>query len=119
MNIVSKLMTVIWFLRRPDLYPQMGYLFYQRVAPHKKENTREESTRWCSSVSISSTEAVRQLTGITSIRPLRELFPGFFQKAAEIIKGLPVKMGGGADLELLYYLSEHLKAKTAIETGVA
>jgi len=119
MGLRNKLETVVWFLNHPALYPQLVYLFYQRIFPHVKENTRIEATEWCKKKSIGSSTAIEILTNQSNVKPLHELFPVFFQNAKEKITQLPVKMGGEADLELLYYLAEHWRAKTMVETGVA
>lgn len=119
MGLQSKLATLGWFLSRPELYPQLMYLFYQRAFPHAKENTRNEATEWCLKRSITSSHAIQKFTGQTWVKPIREVFPEFFDAAKKMVEQLPLKMGGKADLELLYYLAEHQKAHTIVETGVA
>lgn len=119
MGLKNKLKTLVWFLKYPALYHQLVYLFFQRIFPHSKEHTRVIATEWCKGFSITSLRAIEILTGQNYVRPLNQLYPDFFDFANEKIRRLPVKMGGEADLELLYYLAEHCKAKTIVETGVA
>jgi predicted O-methyltransferase YrrM len=119
MGLRSKLATLWWFLVQPELYPQLIYLFYQRLFPHAKESTRSEATEWCKQSSVSSIQAIKHFTGREYVKSLQEIFPGFFNDARKMIQKLPVTMGGEADLELLYYLAEHWNAKTVVETGVA
>lgn len=117
--MISKIHTTLWFLRRPELYSQLIYLFYQRLFPHPKENTREESTELCNKRHVDSREGIKVLTGKDHIIPLKKLYPSFFQQAEKKVRSVDVKMGGGADLDLLYYLSKSIKARNIIETGVA
>jgi len=119
MGLKSKLETLGWFLYRPNLYHQLIYLFYQHIFPHAKDDTRNDATEWCKKKCLSSTDAIKQLTGQNNVPQLKEVFPSFFDHANKMVKDLPVKMGGEADLELLYYLAEYAKVKTVVETGVA
>ncbi len=101
------------------MYRQLGFLLYQRLFPHPLEDTRAEATRWCQQRSVSSFKAIEILTGNERVLSIEELFPEFLANAQQIVNDLPVKMGGEADLELLYYLAEKWQAKTIVETGVA
>jgi predicted O-methyltransferase YrrM len=62
---------------------------------------------------------LERITGREECTPLHELFQDEFDAATQAMRTCPVKMGGAANLELLYFLAEHVGATTAIETGVA
>ena len=119
MGLSSKLKTLLWFVKRPNMYRQLGFLLYQRLFPHPQEDTRTEATIWCQQRGISSFNAIQILTSNENVLSIEELFPEFMATAKQIVNALPVKMGGEADLELLYYLAEKWQAKTIVETGVA
>ena len=119
MGIKSKIETAWWFAKQPSLYPQFLYQVRQKFFPHPKENTREESTDWCEMKAIESEEAIALITGESQAQDLKDLYPKNFEYAMRSLKGLPVTMGGGADMNLIYYLAEYTKAKNALETGVA
>jgi predicted O-methyltransferase YrrM len=115
----SKFQTVVWFIKRPALYPQLCYLFLQRFFPHKKENTRNEATTWCKEQSVTTQEAISRLTGHKTVIGANEFLQTLLMGAKKNVESIPVKMGGGSDMQLLYCLSEHLSATRIIETGVA
>ncbi|MCF6296768.1 MAG: class I SAM-dependent methyltransferase [Flavobacteriaceae bacterium] len=117
--MISRLQTFFWYLQRPTLYSHLLYQLKQLFFPHPLEKTRHEATKWCSQISISTIEALETITGKNLPKKLEYLYPEHFNLAKTRIKELPVKMGGGADLELLYYLTEFINAKTVVETGVA
>jgi predicted O-methyltransferase YrrM len=119
MSFFSKSQTIIWFIKRPALYPQLGYLFRQKFFPHKKENTRKEATTWCMEQSVTTQEAVSRLTRYKTVNGADEFLQTLLTDAKMRVESVPLKMGGGADLQLLYILSEYLSATRIIETGVA
>lgn len=119
MKSLSKIKTLLWFLQRPVLYPQLLYLAYQRLYPHPKEQTRAEATQWCEDNCISAVEAIEDITGVKDIILFEKLFEPYVKEAQKIIESVPIKMGGGADLAILYYLSKYLEATTIVESGVA
>jgi predicted O-methyltransferase YrrM len=51
--------------------------------------------------------------------PIRDKFADIFAHADAAVKSCPVEMGGAADLDLLYWIAEHFKARRIVETGVA
>jgi predicted O-methyltransferase YrrM len=51
--------------------------------------------------------------------PVRQQYPDLFARCDEIARSCPARMGGAANLDLLYALSEHLQALRVVETGVS
>jgi len=117
--MISKFLTLVWYLRQPKLYPHLIYQLQQLFFPNPLERTREEAINWCTPRSISTADALELIIGKAENRKLSEIYPEFFDRANKLINKLPVQMGGGADLELLYFLSKNQEATTIVETGVA
>lgn len=60
-----------------------------------------------------------KLFGKEASEPIGERFKDIFQKAEDIARRCPVRMGQAGNLELLYETAEHLQAGRVVETGVA
>lgn len=119
--MIKKFKTLLWYLKRPKLYPQLIHLVSQKLFRRTSEpgDTRQEMESWCAERCVDTHIALSQLTGITELTPVNRLFSSHFEHALKISKACPVKMGGPGDLDLLYWSAEHLKASKVIETGVA
>lgn len=113
---------MLWYLRRPSLYPHfVSEIRHRMVRPAgHAEDTREDSERWCAERAVSTPEALDRL-GITSDR--ESLFSARFvneiAEADKIVSACPVEMGGAGNLDLLYELAQFVAARKVIETGVA
>ncbi len=118
MSVISKIKTVFWYLGRPKYYNQLYNLVKLRLFGDRKENTRTLSETWCEHIGLETHEALKILTG-NDCPEIINLYPKIFKAAKEIVKNLPVKMGGAGNLTLLYHLCEYSKATNVIETGVA
>lgn len=111
---------IFGYLRRPRLLPELVRIARWRLlGPRPDSGGRERSERWCEARAVGSAEAVARLTGAPMPAPLREFHPEVFAKAERAAAACPIPMGGPADLDLLYWLAEHLQARAVIETGVA
>ncbi|MCR9253793.1 MAG: class I SAM-dependent methyltransferase [bacterium] len=117
--IKEKIKTLIWFLKRPLMYPQLINLVRLRLAPNIKEDTKKESTEWCKQRATSSKKAVEVISPEHKFINPSERYAEIFQNARELEKNLPVQMGFGGDISLLYNLCQIIGAKTVVETGVA
>ncbi len=122
-TIVSELArvsrTFIAYLKRPDLYPELGRkiiknIFNRNVAFKGKEKT----LAWASSRAIPQQEAILKLFGV-EMKPFSKLFPQELKTAQQKEKSCPIKMGGAGALELIYEACEFTEAKSVVETGVA
>ncbi len=116
---MEKIRTLIWFLRRPNLYLQLIYQLRQSLFPHPKEATRQKSTDWCNDVAMGTNEALKELSGFDNYQKVEELYAAEFKSAREIQEKLPLKMGGAGNYDLLYHLSAFMKPRIVVETGVA
>lgn len=117
----SRLKTLVWFLQRPSLYPQMLHMATRKLSPsYKTQNeTGAAAAAWCEQRAIEPAAAIEQITGVPAGPSIDRVFPEVFAEAAVRAKRSPIDMGGPGDLLLLYRVAEHLKAVAAIETGVA
>jgi len=120
--MTTKVQTLVWYLRRPRLLPDMLNLLARRWGLRKRSalnDTREAATTWCISCAVDVNTAVTKVTGRPAPRSVRSEFPEVFAEADHRATSCPVSMGGGASVDLLYWLSEHLEARRVVETGVA
>jgi hypothetical protein len=121
MNSFRKYILVfIWFILRPKYYRHLAFLIKLKFIPNR--NFKEMDllvARWCEKKAISSQEAIFRITGKYPAYSVKSLYKGVFRVASKKVASYPVRFGGGADLDLLYYLAEHFKVTNVIETGVA
>jgi predicted O-methyltransferase YrrM len=117
----GKFGTLLWFLRRPRLYPHMMHLVSIRLSPSSRmmEDTGEEALEWCKGLAVDTYAALERLTGSPSTTNVRDLHRDYYERAERTAAECPVEMGGPGNLDLLYWCAEHLKAEKVIETGVA
>lgn len=101
------------------MYPQLIYLFKLRLFPNPKEATLKDATEWCKARAISNVEAVNKLFPNHEFVDVAKEFPQEMQEGQKIESSLPVQMGFGGDINLLYNLAKASKAQKVIETGVA
>jgi predicted O-methyltransferase YrrM len=121
MNLVSYL----WFLRRPTLYPEMfrrlSYsLTHPRLHRAQRELWKAQSAKWCAAGASPLESIARELEIDLPVKPIRDLHPQDWAFAAQAAEGSPVRMGGAAGaVELLYHACLRLRAEKVVETGVA
>ncbi len=120
----SKVETLSWYARRPQLYRE----FIRRVAGFRVSSTRQaerderlrrEVRSWCEGVLVDASKALGALGIDPNIPTVAELFPNEWGYAERSVAACPFKMGGPADVDLLFHLTRSLPAETVVETGVA
>lgn len=118
---MRKLETLLWYLKRPRLYPHFFGVISDRLlgSDSLQTDSSREAFEWCSASSIDTSTALKELTGSSASVSIENMFSEQFENSNRIAKECPVEMGGPGDLDLLYWSSEHLKALRVIETGVA
>lgn len=122
-NTVSEisrvLKTFVAYLKRPDLYPELGRKIIKNTVNRGNAfKGKEKTNSWASSKAVSQKEAVSGLFGI-DIEPFKNNFAQVLKEAEQRQNDCPIKMGGAGALELIYYSCEYTEAKHAVETGVA
>jgi len=119
-NLVDRLKVALWFLERPQLYPEFGRFARTRIRALGVDRAEEarEATEMCERLHVEPLDAVQQITGHRP-EPFADLHRAELARAQEVLDRLPVKLHGAGNLDLIYYLTEHLGATRAIETGVS
>ncbi len=117
-NPLEKVKTMLWFLKNPTHVPQLFQLM-KRAKNAKLEETRQESTDWCKSMSCSMDEAYNKLGINPQSKDLLELYPEYIKEAKQIEQNCPVKMGGEGAISFVYNICRAFQVKYAMESGVA
>ena len=111
--------TFIAYLKRPDLYPELGRKILKNTFNRNNAlRGKEKTLDWASKKAVTQTEAIHQLFGICA-EPLAQSFKSEIEEAKKTESECPIKMGGAGAMELIYYACEFTDAKSAVETGVA
>lgn len=112
-----------WYIRRPEYYfelSRVSIIFLKKILNISKNNEKYRviARKIYEKKAVSTEEAIFKLTG-EKITSIKTKFKEEFSHAEEKEKNCPVKMGGLANINLLYHLTENIKGKKIIETGVA
>jgi len=109
-----------WYLRRPRLYRELLRKLFSRLS-HRQFGaaTKQQADDWAEKYAINTTEAIRLIRGAPMPESVKDKYKGVFTHAEAVVRKCPVEMGGPGDLDLLYWVAEHLKARRVVETGVA
>ena len=114
-----RLKAVLWYLKRPRLYSQLVRKIASKLFLTKLPDTRKEAEHWCREQAITSSDAIAKITGKAMAESIQEKYKDVFAAAEAASRKCPVKMGGPGDLNILYWIAEHLQARNVVETGVA
>lgn len=111
--------TFVAYLKRPDLYPELGRKILKNIFNRQSAFKGKEKTNlWAAQIAMSQEDAISTLFHL----PFKKFTDSFSEEyiiAENIQNNCPVKMGGAGALELLYAACEFTQAKSVIETGVA
>ncbi|MDR6405365.1 MULTISPECIES: class I SAM-dependent methyltransferase [Chryseobacterium] len=120
MSEISRVLkTFVAYLKRPDLYPELGRKIIKNTVNRGNAfKGKEKTNSWAASRAVSQKEAVAKLFGI-DITPFRNTYAEILRLSEQKEKECPIKMGGPGALELIYYACEFTNAKHVVETGVA
>lgn len=111
--------TFLAYLKRPDLYPELGRKIVKNTINRGNAfKGKEKTNSWAASKSISQREAISQLFEI-DMNSFKDDFKEILKKSEEREISCPIKMGGAGAMELIYFACEFTKAQNVIETGVA
>jgi len=118
-EIVRVLKTFIAYLKRPDLYPELGRKIIKNTINRGNAFKGKEKTgSWASFNAISQQEAVTTLFGY-DITAFKNEYQRVLEESEQRQNDCPIKMGGAGALELIFYACEFTNAKHVVETGVA
>ena len=127
--IRQKFETLIWYLKRPSLYRELGRQSINAGKAIWQRETVDEvgaqGLEWCKQnkeEEISFFETLGLQTNLSAspkILSLSESHPDVWKAAHAVVDSCPVKMGGPANVDLIYQLVLELPALRVVETGVA
>lgn len=111
----------LWFLQRPRYYPQLLRLTKSSFVSRdpSADISRAAATQWCKERALNTVEAIAKITGAVNALPIRDRCSDIFAVCEEKAKSCPVRMGGKANIDLLFYLCEYLQARRVVETGIS
>jgi len=120
----QKFEILLWFLKRPELYPHLVELIRRKIVRASARypylgDTQQEAESWCEKHAIDTSSAIRKITGFLVTESLQNKFKQIFVTAERKARMCPIEMGGAANLDLLYWIAEFLKAERVLETGIA
>jgi predicted O-methyltransferase YrrM len=115
---------ILWYIKRPNYYLELFRVLFilSKKLLNVSKNTKRQGTlskRWCQKKAVDTTSAILQITKQKQITPIETMFKGELSKAKKRKEECLVEMGGPTNINLLYHLTEFIKAKKVIETGVA
>lgn len=116
--IKKKIYTIIWFIKNPRYISHIFQILKRNKNSHF-EATREESTKWCKQNCIGQEEALIELFGDKTYKPLNNLYSEEIKKSQDKADNCPVNMGGEGAISFLYHIVKESKARSVLETGVA
>ncbi len=115
---MSKLNSILWFLKRPLLLPQAWEIFKRRIIYKNDELGKEEALRWAKASSIPQDLFLQQLD-IKNACSFEEEQHDNLLAAKETVAQCKMKMGGAGALNIIYNLTKKYSNKNILETGVA
>ncbi len=118
-EIVRVFKTFVAYVKRPDLYPELGRkIIKNTVNRNNAFKGKEKTNLWAAERAVTQQKAVSELFNVHKLE-----FDTGFNEILTIAKKreteCPIKMGGAGALELIYYACEFTKAQNVVETGVA
>lgn len=124
MNAITKYVNYLRHSSNPVLWPEFGRRLKRKFLEPQyaalEDSSRRAATEWCRTIGIGSAEALEELKiPPGTLIDVRSRHPEVFRQAEERVACCPIKLGGAGHLDLLYSLSEYLRATRVVETGVA
>jgi predicted O-methyltransferase YrrM len=122
-SIPSRAEMLGWFVKHPSMYRELGRMTRNRVAralrirPDRDTDARRGAAA-CAARCMSPDAAYARL-GMVRGPSLAERYPDEWLAAERRTDGVPVTMGGAANVELLHDLVRAVRPDRVLETGVA
>ncbi len=111
------------YINRPAMWPAITRKITSKLAgkipgPQELKAMRADAENWCAPRQVPTADGLKRL-GIPALIDLHAKHPAILDAAVERAGAIPVWLGGGSNLNLLYTLCQHLQPRTIVETGVA
>lgn len=118
-QIMEKGRTLWWYLQRPNIWEHLAVsMLHQWLEPSGACADQAEALQWGKLHAVSVQEALAEV-GLAFEDKEAVLDPQLVEEAEQRAKASPFKMGGPADLSLLYAAVRLSGARRIVETGVA
>lgn len=116
----DQLRVLVWFAARPALYPELRRWIRRSLTSKRRDRKREQAlaTAWCEAIAVDARTALERITGRPPAFLFAERYASDIADGEARLRSAPVKMGLGAELDVLFHLAEWVEARAAIETGV-
>ncbi len=121
MSVYDKLTTFSWYLYSPKFYGEFWRCFrkqFDPTIPSYSMFERISAIKWCEERAVDSKSAFYKITNQRDYIDFLEEYKDVIE-AGMNKEGFTREVGGAADLEFIYNISNYLKATKVIETGVA
>jgi predicted O-methyltransferase YrrM len=118
---MDRLKTLLWYARRPSFWQHGVELVGRKLtrARRRYEKRKHEVQAWAEPLAVSAREALAAVGLIAGSDPLPSMPVDLLEEGRRLASAVDVRMGGAADLGLLYAATLSLQPDAALETGVA
>ncbi len=112
-----------YYLNRPAIWPAIVRKIGDKLAgripgPQELRDMEQAGNAWCAPRTVTTAEGLARL-GVGDMVNVREKYASVFAAAKQRAGAIPVWMGGGSNLDLLYTICAARQPGTIVETGVA
>ncbi|MEM7380599.1 MAG: class I SAM-dependent methyltransferase [Bacteroidota bacterium] len=118
--IFSVYRKAVWYISHPTHWKHFVFVVGRRLkwALFGRQDRKEEALAWCQKFLKDDNVIIEQVTGEAS-RPFPEELKRMIADKEKELEQYQIRLGDGANLELLYQLIALTDTKRVIETGVA
>lgn len=115
--------TYLSYIDSPAMWPAIARKISSKIAgkipgPQALKAMRVEAEAWCAARQVPTAEGLQRL-GIPTLLDVHAQYKNTLDESIERAGAIPMWLGGGSNLNLLYTLCRHLSPRTIVETGVA
>lgn len=116
--LIEPLKTLLWYLARPTLFPELIRQAMRQLTGREPYHT-EVAVAQCEQEALGVEEALQRFSPDYSVEAEHVTLRGYEKDAKRRLASIEGLMGGGANVDLLYGLASILKPLRILETGVA
>ena len=120
-NMISRINTFLWYIKNPNYWGQLFNLILRKFYYKDDEFGKDEAETWCRGKG-KNREAILSLNEnlrITTLIDPAIAYKNLFEEVDQKISNIPLMMGEGSDIIILYNLVRLRNVKKVLETGVA
>lgn len=109
---------IILNMMKPGYFPVMFNKIIKRIKEPRPSRIKAEATRWYAERASDTLDFMKAMDPVL-YKEAVEYNDDLNTHGQQVMDTLPVKMGGGGNCVLLYFLTRYLKPETIVETGVS